>query len=59
MLWCEGLFNIWWDMRVIYSSYSVSFLLMFAMVFIRWQQVFRAKEESTAPAASAIRVSHA
>ena len=59
VLWCEGLFNIWWDMRVIYSSYSVSFLLMFAMVFIRWQQVFRAKEESTAPAASAIRVSHA
>lgn len=43
VLWCQALFSYWWDMRVVYTSYSVSLVLMFAMLAIRWRQVFRAK----------------
>ena len=44
VLWCEALFPVWWDMRIVYSSYSVSFLLMFFMLSVRYRQVFHAKE---------------
>jgi len=44
VLWCEGLFPVWWDMRVVYTSYGVSFVLMFAMLAVRWHQVFLAND---------------
>lgn len=43
VLWCESLFPVWWDMRVVYSSYSVSFVLMFFMLSVRYRQVFHEK----------------
>lgn len=43
VLWCQALIPVYDDMRVVYTSYGMSFVIMFAMLAVRYQQVIRAK----------------
>lgn len=39
VLWCQLLFPIWWDMRVVYSCYNVSLALMLVLLYWRYRLV--------------------
>lgn len=39
--WCRLLLPLWWDMRVVYSCYNVSLLLMLVLLAPRYKGVYR------------------
>lgn len=45
--WCRLLLPVWWDMRVVYSCYNVSLVLMMILLAIRYYQVYGKMEEGT------------
>lgn len=43
--WCRLLLLFWWDMRVVYSCYNVSLLLMLLLLAPHYNRVFRKVKE--------------
>lgn len=41
VVWCRALFLVWWDMRVVYSSYNVSLALMLALLILQYNKSYR------------------
>lgn len=39
--WCRLLLPVWWDMRVVYSCYNVSLVLMLVLLAVRYYKIYK------------------
>ena len=46
VVWCRILLLFFWDIRVIYFSYDVSWIIMIALLVSQYHKVFRSIRQS-------------